>query len=217
MRSCALSWRGQRPSASRRALPWLGLGVRLLAAGIWLVAGAAKIGGLEQFHAQVAAYDLLPGALVTPVAYGLPFVEVGLGLYLALGLLVRPAAAFACALMLVFSTAMGLVWARGLSLDCGCFGQLGREGVGLDSMIRDLGLGLPSLAMLLRPARLLSLDRRLLSLPDRFEKAPAPERRRLRRRTVDAENDPATSSPSRKNAAEILLRHDAARPDPHRR
>jgi uncharacterized membrane protein YphA (DoxX/SURF4 family) len=151
-----------------RTLPWLGLVVRLGAAGVWLVAGAAKLADLERFHVQVAAYKLLPGGLEAPFAYALPFVEVGIGLYLALGLLIRPTAILACALMLAFVVAMAQARARGLSLDCGCFGSLTRQPVGLDTILRDALLGLPSLAMAIRPARFLSLDHALLDRPDRF-------------------------------------------------
>jgi hypothetical protein len=34
--------------------------------------------------------------------------------------------------------------------------------------LRDLALGIPTFVMLVRPARRLSLDRRLLRQPDRF-------------------------------------------------
>ena len=67
--------------------------IRLLAAAVWLVAGGSKIADLEHFRAQVHAYKLLPAALEAPFAYALPFVEVGVGAYLTLGLLVRGAAA----------------------------------------------------------------------------------------------------------------------------
>jgi uncharacterized membrane protein YphA (DoxX/SURF4 family) len=151
-----------------RTLPWIGLTVRLGAASIWLVAGTAKLADLEGFHAQVEAYKLLPAGLEAPFAYALPFVEVGIGLYLALGLLIRPTAILACALMLAFVAAMAQARARGLSLDCGCFGSLAKTPVGLDTILRDALLGLPSLAMAIWPARLLSLDHVLLKQPDRF-------------------------------------------------
>jgi len=151
-----------------QALPWIGLLVRLVAAAIWLVAGAAKIADLETFKTQVAAYDVLPHGLVGPFAYGLPFVEVAIGLYLAFGFLVRPAAALATFLMLVFIAAEAQAWARGLRLDCGCFGALAKQSVGPWTIVRDVAFGIPSLLLLIRPARRLSLDRRLLQLPDRF-------------------------------------------------
>jgi uncharacterized membrane protein YphA (DoxX/SURF4 family) len=158
---------------AERAVPALGLLIRLAAAAIWLVAGIAKVVDLEHFHAQVHQYDLLPHALEAPFAYALPFVEVLVGLYLLVGLLIRPAALVACLLMVLFLVAEAQASARGLSLDCGCFGGLAHERVGAGTILRDLALALPSLAMALRPARLLSLDSILLGLPDRFFPARA--------------------------------------------
>jgi uncharacterized membrane protein YphA (DoxX/SURF4 family) len=151
-----------------RTIPWLGLAVRLVAAGIWLVAGVAKLADLGGFRTQVGAYDLLPSGLVEPFAYALPFVEVGIGIYLVLGLLVREAAGLATFLTAIFIAAQAQAWARGLTLDCGCFGSLSHEQVGPLTILRDVGLGLPSLLMLLWPARWLSLDARLLRRPDSF-------------------------------------------------
>jgi uncharacterized membrane protein YphA (DoxX/SURF4 family) len=146
---------------------WIGVAVRLAAAAIWLVAGIAKLLDLEQFRRQVEAYDVLPGGLAAPFAYALPFVEAALGLYLAAGLLVRAAAAVSTALLVVFVAALLQAWARGLSLDCGCFGAVARETVGPLAVLRDAALGLPGLVLLLWPARRLSVDA-LRGLPDRF-------------------------------------------------
>ena len=150
------------------ALPWVGLAVRLIAAGIWLVSGAAKLADLTAFKQEVAAYEVPPSSLVDVVAYGLPLLEVGLGVYLAIGLLVRPAALLSVALMLLFIGVQAQAWARGLSIQCGCFGSLSRETVGAGSIVRDIALALPSVLLLLRPARHLSLDQRLLGRPDAF-------------------------------------------------
>ena len=158
----------------RNALPWIGLAIRLAAAAVWLVSGVAKIADLQHFEAQVQAYKLLPHALEAPFAYALPFVEVGLGIYLAVGLLVRGAAALSVVLMICFIAAMAQAWARGLSLDCGCFGTLAKERVGLGTILRDAALGVPGLIMLIRPARFLSLDRRLLGRRDRWATRDAP-------------------------------------------
>jgi uncharacterized membrane protein YphA (DoxX/SURF4 family) len=148
-------------------LPWIGLAVRLIAAAIWLVAGIAKVADLTAFKQEVAAYDVVP-SLAEPIAYGLPFVEIGLGVYLALGLLVRPAAALSFALMLLFIGVQAQAWARGLSIECGCFGGLSKETVGAGTILRDILLTIPSLVLLVKPARHLSLDARLLGRPDEF-------------------------------------------------
>ena len=103
-----------------------------------------------------------------PAAYAIPLVEVALGVYLALGLLTRPAAIASTVLLLVFVAAQAQAWARGLQLDCGCFGAALRQGVGLGSILRDIALVIPGAAMALRPGRHLSLDRRLLGRTDAF-------------------------------------------------
>ncbi len=156
------------PAAGRAVLLWAGLAIRLGAAAIWLTAGAAKLADLDTFRGEVGAYDVLPSSLVDPVAYTLPLLELALGLYLVAGLLVRQAAAVSVVLLLVFVVAQTQAWARGLSIECGCFGGLDRESVGLRTILRDVALSLPSLVLLVRPARNLSLDRRLLGRPDRF-------------------------------------------------
>ena len=97
---------------------------------------------------------------MAPFAYGLPFLEAGIGLYLALGLFIRPVALLACGLMIVFIAAQAQAWARGLSLSCGCFGALAQEHVGFWAILRDAS-GLPTIVLAIWPARLYSADRKL--------------------------------------------------------
>src|SRR3712207_9366258 len=78
----------------------------------------------------VRAYQLLPEALVGPVAFGLPVVEIVVGLALLVGVSVRAAALASAALMAVFLAAVGQAWARGLQIDCGCFGGGGQDAAG---------------------------------------------------------------------------------------
>ena len=155
-------------------LPVVGFGIRMVAAGVWLTAGLAKLADLGHFKEQVGKYDLLPHIVVAPFAYGLPFLETGIGLYLLVGLLIRGTALVSTALMVVFLIAQGQAWARGLQLDCGCFGSLAPQKashVGLWTMLRDVALGLPGLVLVFAPARLWSLDARLFRRPDRFARS----------------------------------------------
>jgi uncharacterized membrane protein YphA (DoxX/SURF4 family) len=153
---------------AERAWPWLGLAVRIAAAAIWLVAGVAKLSDVTSFQQQLTGYDVLPHGTIATVGYGLPLLEIVLGGYLLVGALVRPAAILSCVLMCVFIVAQGQAWARGLAVDCGCFGSLQKEHVGPGSVLRDIGLLIPSAILVWRPARLWSVDERLLGLPDRF-------------------------------------------------
>jgi uncharacterized membrane protein YphA (DoxX/SURF4 family) len=153
----------------RSVRPAVGLAIRLTAGAVWLVAGVAKIADLEQFRVQVEAYRVVPGGLEAAFAYALPFLEVGIGLYLVSGLLVRGTAALSCLLMGLFVVATVQARVRGLVLDCGCFGALVRQPIGWWTIARDAALGLPGVIMVLLPARFLSLDARLLGRHDPWE------------------------------------------------
>ena len=118
---------------------------------------------------------------MAPFAYALPFLEVVVGLYLLVGLWIRPVAIVACVLMVVFIVAQAQAWYRGLVLDCGCFGTISQQKVGLTTILRDAALGLPSLAMAIWPARKLSLDSSLARPP-----GPVRGRRLLTRRRLAA-------------------------------
>lgn len=71
-------------------------------------------------------------------------------------------------LFLAFLAAQAQAWARGISLDCGCFGAAVQSTVGPLTLLRDFGLGIPTFAMLALPARRFSLDGRLFGAEDRF-------------------------------------------------
>jgi uncharacterized membrane protein YphA (DoxX/SURF4 family) len=152
-----------------RGLPWLGLAIRMGAAAVWIVAGVAKLPEMESFRTLVERYGILPHVLAAPFAFVLPFVEIALGLYLAAGLFVRGAAGAGTVLFAVFLAAQATAWARGLNLDCGCFGAAVQSKVGPLTMLRDVALGIPTFLMLALPARLFSLDKRLFGAPDAFD------------------------------------------------
>jgi uncharacterized membrane protein YphA (DoxX/SURF4 family) len=114
---------------------------------------------------------VLPDVLLSPFAYGLPLLEVAIGGYLLVGALVRPVAILACILMAIFLVAEAQAWARGLAIDCGCFGTTVQTQIGAGTILRDLALGVPSALMAWRPARKLSVDASFLGREDAF--APA--------------------------------------------
>jgi uncharacterized membrane protein YphA (DoxX/SURF4 family) len=155
-------------SRDRSALSWLGLALRLAAAAVWVAAGTAKLPDIQTFQILVEKYRILPGSIAGPFAYALPFVEIGIGLYLLAGLFVRGTALAGTLLFCVFLTAQASAWARGITLDCGCFGTVVESTVGPLTILRDLSLGIPTFLMLAFPARALSLDSRLFGARDHF-------------------------------------------------
>jgi len=105
------------------------------------------------------------------VGYALPLVEVVVGACLLLGLLTRPAAVVSAVLFVAFIVGIAAAWARGLEIDCGCFGGGGQlEGAAQKypwDLARDAALLLLSLLLVLRPRTPLALD------PFLFGPAPA--------------------------------------------
>ena len=58
--------------------------------------------------------------------FGLPVVEIALGIALIAGVFVRTAALVSALLLVVYIAGVASAWARGLQIDCGCFGGGGR-------------------------------------------------------------------------------------------
>ncbi|NES30913.1 DoxX family membrane protein [Micromonospora terminaliae] len=124
--------------------PWLGIAARFGLAAVWLVAGASKIDDLAASGRAVNAYQVMPYDLATVIGAALPFVELALGVLLLVGLATRVTAGVSAALLVVFITGIASAWARGLSIDCGCFGSGGQLAAGqapsyLPEILRDLG------------------------------------------------------------------------------
>lgn len=142
---------------------WAGLCLRVVAAGVWVVAGAAKVGQIHDFQVLVQRYAILPPVLAAPFAAVLPFLEIGIGLYLLVGLFVRGTALVGTLLFAAFLLAQVSALARGISLDCGCFGTISETTVSPLTIARDFALGVPTFVMLGWPSRVLSLDRRLFA------------------------------------------------------
>jgi len=107
---------------SARAYRWLDLAIRLIVGGLFVYAGALKIGDPLQFGDNVASFEMLPNVFITPLALGLPVFEITTGLLLIAAWLRRPAALGILIINGIFLIAIVTALARGLTIDCGCFG-----------------------------------------------------------------------------------------------
>jgi len=143
--------------------PWLTLLVRIILGGVLLVAGGLKVGNLQKSAMAVRAYELLPIPIANFLGYTLPWIEIGVGLLLILGVAVKINGVIGAATMLVFIVAIAQAWARGLSIDCGCFGGGGsvdpEDTKYLSEIIRDLGLLLLGIYLYYYPKGRIALDK----------------------------------------------------------
>ncbi|MBE1468180.1 MauE/DoxX family redox-associated membrane protein [Kibdelosporangium phytohabitans] len=149
-----------RPSP--RVLDGIGTAARLGLAAVWFVSGSIKAADLNQAYIAVQAYDLLPQGVVSVVAAAVPFVEIALGLLLLLGLGTRLVAVLSAIVMLGFVVAISQAWARGLTIDCGCFGGGGQvaasETAYPQEIARDIGFLALMGWLIVRPRTWLSMD-----------------------------------------------------------
>jgi uncharacterized membrane protein YphA (DoxX/SURF4 family) len=142
--------------------PWAATAARLLLGGVAFYAGAIKLGDLDESAWAVRAYSLLPDDLADVVGHVLPLVEVLLGALLIVGLFTRWAAAAFGLLLVGFAVGIASAWARGLAIDCGCFGGGGpvdpAETNYLPDLLRDGALLAVAAFLTWRPRSRLALD-----------------------------------------------------------
>ena len=144
--------------------PWITLVCRLALAGILIYAAVSKYPPALSVQA-VEAYDLFPHELARLIGYTLPLFELALAVLLLIGLATRFTGAVTVLLMAVFIAGIVSAMARGLSIDCGCFGGGGavdpdETTYGL-SITRDIGFAALGAFIALWPRSPLALDRPL--------------------------------------------------------
>jgi uncharacterized membrane protein YphA (DoxX/SURF4 family) len=153
----------QRAVRRDRVLDVVGLAARLILAGVFLVSGFLKAADPAQTKVAVRAYQLLPDGAAGAVAAVLPYLEIATGALLLFGLATRLAGILSGLLMIAFLIGVGSAAARGLNIDCGCFGGGGQVAAGATSytweILRDVGLLVLSVYLVVRPASLVSVDR----------------------------------------------------------
>jgi putative oxidoreductase len=105
-----------------------------------LVAGLSKIGAEQTFATQIHHFRLVPLGLENLLAMTLPWIEIAAALAILLGIHPRAGSAVGAALLAVFLVAVAAALARGLDIECGCFGTGDGSRVGLSKLLQNLGL-----------------------------------------------------------------------------
>lgn len=141
---------------------------RLLLGAVLLVAGGLKAFVPAEAASAVAAYKILPTSLAHIVGYALPWLEIAIALLLITGISMRLASIVAGSIMVLFIAAIISVWARGLLIDCGCFGGGGAIDPSLAAQVhktyaleiaRDIGLACTALYLYFFPYGLFSVEK----------------------------------------------------------
>ena len=178
--------------------PWLGTVARLVLGVVWIWAGWSKVRDPLHFVQAVRAYDATPEWLSKAIGYGLPILELCLGALLIVGVIVRLAASVSAALYVVFAVGILQAAARGIKLECGCFGGGGQSTSTTYTLdvLRDAGLLVLAVYLIIWPLTRLSVDEYLA----RNDFVPPPSAKRMR-----------TGQGARKYNAMLEARRKAAR------
>lgn len=135
---------------------------RLALAGVFGLAAGVKLAGPQEFAFAVKGFDLLPDHLAVLATFVVPWTEALCAALLVLGLWSRAAALVLAGLLVAFIAGIGSVLARGMSVECGCFGKLSpfcTGPLGWCNIVQNLVLlGLSLVVLALGPGYL-ALDR----------------------------------------------------------
>lgn len=112
--------------------------LRLVLGGLFIFSAVTKIVDAEYFAKSLYNYRLLPEASLNFAALIIPWIELIVGVLLALGIFVRESALLGSVMMVVFIAAISIALARGLDIECGCFGTKDGGKVGVLKIIEDV-------------------------------------------------------------------------------
>ncbi len=119
---------------------YIALAVRFYLAWVFISACIHKLVDPTSFAIDIATYQMLPLVFINPLAIVLPYVELGTGIMLVIGLKARAAALMVCGMMLMFMVALSYALMHDLSISCGCFASnaaAGSDPISGLTMLRD--------------------------------------------------------------------------------
>jgi uncharacterized membrane protein YphA (DoxX/SURF4 family) len=128
------------PIRARPVLRISRLVLRTLVAALFLFAAFTKLIDPSAFAQQIANYQLTPWPVTAGLALFLPALELCVGICLLVGCWESGALVWTTILLITFSIALVTAIARGLSIDCGCFGRSVENTGTIWPLVRNLAL-----------------------------------------------------------------------------
>jgi uncharacterized membrane protein YphA (DoxX/SURF4 family) len=119
---------------------WVSTVARAVIGLVFAFSGFTKVVDIDGTVRAVRNYRILPEAIVPTVGTALPVLELALAVLLLTGLLTRLAAIITVPLSAAFFLGVASAWARGLTIQCGCFGNGGPTAHPVPGYVRELVL-----------------------------------------------------------------------------
>ncbi len=133
--------------------------LRCVLAFVFIYAAVIKITDPNDFAKAISNYKLLPESLVNIFAIVLPWVEMCAGLLLLFGASVKENSAILSSMLCVFIVAIIISLARGLNINCGCFGTADGNEIGLTKLLQNIGLLIAGIILILYESDFLSISK----------------------------------------------------------
>ena len=134
------------------ALDWLERLCRVGLGGMFVYSAWGKVADPGLFATTVMRYELLPEFAIGIFSLALPMLEMLVGIAFICTKWTREVALLATGMLVMFLGALTIAAARGLEIDCGCFGISsggGRRELVL-AIVRDLILLVPTFWLMFR-------------------------------------------------------------------
>lgn len=113
--------------------------LRIVFGALFLWSGVAKLKDPILFAESIRHFDLVGDPLGPALALFIPWVELLAGIGIMWDRFAAGSAFLLTASLVIFTGAVGIAWARGLDISCGCFG--GTEAMNYPlKMAQNLGL-----------------------------------------------------------------------------
>ena len=130
---------------------------RIILGFVFIYAAISKTTEPEDFGRAISNYKLLPIFLINIFAIALPWIELSCGLLLVFGISVKENSAILSSLLLIFIIAIAISLARGLNIDCGCFGTVGGAKIGIQKILENIGLFIIGVILIKFDSKLFSM------------------------------------------------------------
>lgn len=129
--------------------PILNLVIRVFIGVIFIYFGASKLADPGLFAEEIGNYDMMPNSITHLLAIIFPWIEIVVGIMLLFGIKQKENAFIATSLLVVFTIAVAVAFARGLDISCGCAGADAQQTVGWGKIFENLGLIILTLYLLI--------------------------------------------------------------------
>lgn len=105
------------------SVKYLSWAIYAVVGALFAVAATVKIGDPEAFLSSLLTYELFPPKIAVILAWYAPVLELLVAIGLITGILRKGAALLTSLMLLLFIVLVGQGLARGLEMNCGCFGD----------------------------------------------------------------------------------------------